>query len=57
MKSIKNFKNKNVTSSMKSIKGGGYVTGQCPSGKDWRKNNGSTVTNKFDFNPFNNDRA
>lgn len=56
MKSIKNFENKKITSSMKSIKGGGYRTEDCLTGHDWSKNNGVTKTRKFDFNPFNNDR-
>lgn len=55
MKSIKNFENKNVASSMDTVKGGKAVkTGDRCIGYDKVKN-GKVISNTYDWNPFNND--
>ncbi|MDG1848948.1 MAG: hypothetical protein P8I82_00450 [Flavobacteriales bacterium] len=57
MKSIKNFKNENVTSSIETVKGGRpYRTVNCIGPSDRRTKRG-LVTNTHDWNPFNNDGA
>mgnify|MGYP000927456569 CR=1 FL=1 len=57
MKSIKNFKEMSISSSMDTVKAGKATkTGEHCTGYDRRKKNNVFVSNTHDWNPFNNDR-